>query len=67
MSCRVQVHPAWLSSEDRGDAGYEDGQEFLSFCGSRYMASVNRFAARLLGIEQVRVYGGSFLPSGTDA
>lgn len=59
------------------DAGYEDGQEFLSFCGSGYMASVNYFAARLLGLEQVRMYdgsladwnarGGALLPSGTDA
>ena len=59
------------------DAGYEDGQEFLSFCGSGYMASINYFAARLLGLEQVRMYdgslvdwdarGGAVLPSGGDA
>jgi thiosulfate/3-mercaptopyruvate sulfurtransferase len=59
------------------DAGYEDGQEFLSFCGSGYMASVNYFAARLLGLEQVRMYdgsltdwnarGGALLPGGTGA
>jgi 3-mercaptopyruvate sulfurtransferase SseA len=57
------------------DAGHEDGQEFLSFCGSGYLASVNYFAARLLGLEQVRMYdgslvdwnarGGALLPSGT--
>ena len=59
------------------DAGYEDGQEFLSFCGSGYMASINYFAGRLLGLEQVRMYdgslvdwearGGTLLPSGGDA
>lgn len=59
------------------DAGYEDGQEFLSFCGSGYMASINYFAARLLGLEEVRMYdgslvdwnarGGALLPSGEEA
>jgi len=59
------------------DAGYEDGQEFLSFCGSGYMASINYFAARLLGLEEVRMYdgslvdwnarGGALLPSGEQA
>ena len=59
------------------DAGYEDGQAFLSFCGSGYMASINYFAARLLGLEEVRMYdgslvdwnarGGAVLPSGGDA
>ena len=43
------------------DAGYRDGQEFLSFCGSGYMASINYFAARLLGLEQVRMYDGSLV------
>ena len=56
------------------DAGYEDGQEFLSFCGTGYMASINYFAARVLDLEQVRMYdgsrvdwearGGTLLPSG---
>lgn len=64
-------------SEMLDDAGYEDGQEFLSFCGSGYMASINYFAARLLGLEQVRMYdgslvdwnarGGALLPSGDTA
>jgi hypothetical protein len=59
------------------EAGYEDGQEFLAFCGSGYMASVNYFAGRLLGLEQVRMYdgsltdwnarGGALLPGGTGA
>lgn len=58
------------------EAGYEDGQEFLSFCGTGYMASINYFAGRLLGIDQVRMYDGSLvdweargravLPSGGD-
>ena len=39
--------------------GHEPGQEFLSFCGSGYMASINYFAARLLGVENVRMYDGS--------
>jgi len=41
--------------------GYQEGQEFLSFCGSGYMASINYFAARLLGLELVRMYDGSLL------
>ncbi len=41
--------------------GYEDGQEFLSFCGSGYFASINYFAARLIGLERVRMYDGSLL------
>ncbi|MEX2549011.1 MAG: rhodanese-like domain-containing protein [Nitriliruptoraceae bacterium] len=41
------------------DAGHEPGQEFLSFCGRGYMASINYFAGRLLGLEQVRMYDGS--------
>lgn len=43
------------------EVGYEPGQEFLSFCGSGYMASINYFAARLLGIENVRMYDGSLV------
>lgn len=43
------------------DAGHEEGQEFLSFCGSGYMASINYFAARLLGLENVRMYDGSLV------
>lgn len=56
------------------DAGYEEGHEFLSFCGPGYTASINHLAARLLGIEQVRMNdgslidwnarGGSLLPAG---
>jgi 3-mercaptopyruvate sulfurtransferase SseA len=42
---------------------FEDGQELLSFCGAGYMASINYFAARLLGLEQVRMYDGSLLDS----
>ena len=43
------------------DTGYEDGQEFLSFCGTGYMASINYFAARLLGIDDVRMCDGSLV------
>lgn len=56
------------------EIGYEDGQEFLSFCGAGYMAAINYFAARLLGLSDVRMYdgslidwtarGGALLPSG---
>ena len=41
------------------DAGHEPGQEFLSFCGRGYMASIDCFAGRLLGLEQVRMCDGS--------
>ncbi|MEX2533769.1 MAG: rhodanese-like domain-containing protein [Nitriliruptoraceae bacterium] len=61
-------------SELLDEVGYVDGQEFLSFCGAGYMASINYFAAKLLGIQDVRMYdgslvdwnarGGALLPSG---
>jgi 3-mercaptopyruvate sulfurtransferase SseA len=40
---------------------FEDRQGFLSFCGAGYMANINCFGARLLGLEQVRMYDGSLL------
>jgi thiosulfate/3-mercaptopyruvate sulfurtransferase len=43
------------------EVGHEPEQEFLSFCGSGYMASINYFAARMLGIENVRMYDGSLV------
>ncbi|MFP4636752.1 MAG: sulfurtransferase [Nitriliruptoraceae bacterium] len=43
------------------DSGYQEGQEFLSFCGRGNMASINYFAGRLLGLEQVRMYDGSLV------
>ena len=50
-----------LLAEMLEDVGHEPGQEFLSFCGSGYMASINYFAARLLGVENVRMYDGSLV------
>lgn len=68
---------AEVLSELLDEIGYEDGQEFLSFCGAGYMASINYFAAKLLGIQDVRMYdgslvewnarGGALLPSGGGA
>lgn len=43
------------------EVDHEPGQEFVSFCGSGYMGSINYFAARMLGVENVRMYDGSLV------
>lgn len=56
------------------DIGYDRSKEIVFYCGRGYAASVDYFAARYLGIENVRLYdgslrdwnarGGELLPSG---